>query len=405
MPQLSKTEKIAERLFEYLKTNHTNSIKGIPISDEKSVFYTLYEWALSSDGLSKELQPKSKDSDKKKIALKKSIQRALDLLMETFPGNVGFYIPDSEEPDKFFTLTKGELIGAITLNKLSKKSRYYLIKGDVSIPSLNIAFIKLIEHSMGRDDFGFLNNTLSDSLSYSKDELNLSEGDFHNNWLSKIEISPRYQALYPPKPKVEAEDICRAIFLECSFTGSYLGGEEIRYWPVRLVRQERVLYVLCRTDKNGFYKEYAIHRFTNINIDYDDEDKNSDNRMTQIRPDWISYDIQEIKQDRKPPIVLDDHENIEELVLEFFGRPAQHMSEMKFHSGELEKIYTTKSEILSYTPKGTGAKHSKITAINVPYNYNFLTWLLGFGDQVKVISPDWLRVVIKKQLVASLERY
>lgn len=239
-------------------------------------------------------------------------------------------------------------------------------------------------------------------LSYTKDELKQSEGQFHRNWLSKIEITPRYQSLYPPLSGEGAADICRAIFLECSFTAIYLNTSETRYWPVRLVRQEKVLYALCAIEEKDVYEEYAIHRFSDVSIDYDE-----DLRVKSLvkKPNWISYDVNEINQKRKPPIILDGHEFIDELVLEFFDQPAQHLSEVHFHPKELEKTYCTKSVVLSRSGPENKASHSRVTAYHVAYNYNFHTWILGFGAQVKVISPDWLKNVVKGELTKSLDRY
>ena len=398
----SNQQLIAACIFEYLKNSYNNSAKGIPISDSnKNREPNLYDWA--EDGLPDELKPvKTDNRTKYRNALRTSIKRALELLMEQYPGSVGFYIHHGKDNSKFHSLNPGEKIEKGKFSHLPKKTRYYLVKGDTAIPSLNSAYVNLIENAMGQDSFGFLNTTLEDVLSYSKYELNQAEGVFHNNWLSKIEFTPRYQQLYPPTLEVDAEEICKAIFLECSFSAQYLGGDEIRYWPVRLIKQERVLYVLCKTEEKGNYEEYAIHRFSNVQIDYDDIQK----KILVDRPDWISYDVDEINKNRKMPIVLDGHSYIKELTLEFYGKPAQHMFEVSFHPENLKKKSPKKNILLEPLPNpGKGAEHIQITAYNIPYNYNFLTWLLGFGSQVKVVEPKWLKDLIIKELKLSLERY
>lgn len=399
----SKQDQIAALVFDYLQDSFNSDSKGIPISiaDSYSDSPSLLDWARSNNGLPTELKPKSKSEKNRNSSLRRSLSRALEILMEQYPGAIGFTIPESTKPDHFYTLKPGCSYKS-EFNNLSKKAKYYSVKGDVAISSLNMAFAELMQKTMGKEDFGFLEDTVAYTLSYSTDELNQAEGQFHKNWLSKIEITPRYQSLYPPKPGADAEEICKALFLECSFKASYLNGKATTYWPVRLVRQERVLYVVCKTEEEGFYEEYALHRFSGISIDYDDE---AENKVTMQRPDWISYDAEEINENRKPPIVLDGHQNISTLTLEFFGQPAQHMSEVHFHPVKQERIYPTKFEILTPKKPGERAEHSRITAYNIPYNYNFLTWLLGFGSQVKVIYPVWLKDVVTEQLRQSLERY
>ncbi len=397
MPRTSNQRKIADLLFDYLKESYSGeSTSGIPVSSTNDV-KNLVNWAKGPDGIPFELR-----SHRNIESLRKSLMRSLELLMEQFPGAVGFYIPESDTSSHFYTLKPAQTYEDSGYKQLGRKAKYYLVKGDIAISSLNMAFAQLMQDTLGKEDFGFLENTVAYTLSYTTDELKQPEGQFHQNWLSKIEISPRYQSLYPPFPGEDAEEICRALFLECSFTGSYLNIAETRYWPVRLVRQEKVLYVLCATEEKQVYEEYAIHRFSEVCIDYDEDAREKNQNK---KPGWISYDVNEIDQKRKPPIILDGHEFIDELVLEFFDQPAQHLSEVHFHPKELEKTYRTKSEVLSRSGPGNKANHSRVTAYHVAYNYNFLTWILGFGAQVKVMSPDWLRNVVKVELTKSLDRY
>ncbi len=117
-------------------------------------------------------------------------------------------------------------------------------------------------------------------------------------------------------------------------------GEVKLYWPVRLIMQERVMYALCRTnDHDNSYREYALHRFSNIAISTNLSSEQSEFVKQAAKRLNIKYDREEIEIERVRPIVLDlDHPVIDEIELKFYGRPTRHMSEVRFHIDEYDKI-------------------------------------------------------------------
>ena len=193
MPKVSKQNRIAQLVFEYLQHSFNSQSNGVPISLAKNDADSanLFDWALSSEGLPPELKTKTDaendtESEKKRDhTLKRSLSRALELLMEQYPGAIGFKIPASNKPNQFYTLKPG-CTYKNEFKNLPKKTKYYSVKGDVAISSLNMAFAELMQKTMGKEDFGLLENTVAYTLSYSTDELKQAEGQFHKNWLSKI---------------------------------------------------------------------------------------------------------------------------------------------------------------------------------------------------------------------------
>lgn len=204
-----------------------------------------------------------------------------------------------------------------------------------------------------------------------------------NSWLKQIDIVPRYPPLYPKHSETEHQYtekvVLRALKLKRGFHGVYLNvktAERLIYYPVKLLRREWVSYVVCTTNtKTPTYKEFAIHRFK-VN-----KASHPDNVELAAPPKGhaINYIDPEIISGIEGQWGL-----LEKLTLVITGPPAQHISEMRFHeANELEDLTTV---IDSFKQSDGRVESATIEIRELPYTYEFKTWLLGLGAFAKVIE-------------------
>jgi hypothetical protein len=195
-------------------------------------------------------------------------------------------------------------------------------------------------------------------------------------WLDSVAVVPRYPKIFPKLPRHYSElesVILRALKENAGFSAKYLKGKNKEYYPVRLIRREWVSYIVCAEDAiNPVYREYAIHRF--LQCQYVSAPINAK----------LTYS--ELEIEKKVIAGVDGVWcELEQLVIEVSGPPAQHLSEMRFHEVENKK----QGQFTKFTAlemDGNRIKRVCIEVFGVPYTYELKTWILGLGANCKVIK-------------------
>ena len=355
----------------------------------------LVAYSHKKDGLSfTEIAELANNYSTNKGNARKIAERAMHELLVEFAGLIGFYIK-SASPRMGYYLTGNDNFNAYCeRNNLNNKPKLFFAKRDLEIISMNHVMDKMTANFIGDQNTDILYGSMSKNNKQTR-KTSLQ----HHEWINKIMVSSRYQSLYlniEKKNRTDTGEICSALFRGEAFQGQYLGGKLTIFWPVKLLRQEQVLYVLCKTiDHPDYVKEYSLHRFSNV-------------KTLKIKPPeniTISYDKEIIESEWIHPIEPQKHRFIENLILEFTGAPAQHMSEVRFHKSENAK-YKTFSKVTERENKPGGkAISTRVTVTHIPYDYIFKTWILGFGRQVKVIQPGWLVEEIKHEIEETCRQY
>ncbi len=334
--------------------------------------------------------------------VRKAVNRANQGLMQDYPGSYGFYSSD-EGLEVFYTLFPDDIYETAFAG-LSKQKRRYFMRRNTSIQSFEQSMFETLKGHLGSAEIDTLFKGFRDCEELSLKSLHQLCFDF----ASRFEITPRYQPLYPPKINSKnMASMLQALLHEAPFNARYLGGEEKEYWPVRLVIQGRVLYLLCVTESEpGVYREFAMHRFSDVTNELAIIEDPLDLQDYTDQGEDRSYEREAINANRVLPIEPDpDHPEIKLLELKFFGQPAQHMSEVRFHL--LEKTIDDQTSRVQIAPSKPGEKtdYCHIRARRIKNDYNLVTWLLGFGAQVEVVEPQWLREQVKASLQNTLARY
>jgi len=334
--------------------------------------------------------------------VRKAVNRANKSLMQDYPGSYGFYSSD-EGFEIFYTLFPDDIYET-ALAGLSKQKRRYFMRRNTSIQSFEQSMFETLKGHLGSAEIDTLFKGFRDCEELRLKSLHQLCFDF----ASRFEITPRYQPLYPPKiDSKNMASILQALLHEAPFNARYLNGEATDYWPVRLVIQGRVLYLLCVTESEpGVYREFAMHRFSDVTNDLARIENLLELNDYTDQGEVRSYERESINANRVLPIEPDpNHPEIKLLELKFFGQPAQHMSEVRFHL--LERTIDNQTNRVHIAPAEPGEKtnYCHIRARRIKNDYNLTTWLLGFGPQVEVVEPQWLREQIKASLQKSLEHY
>lgn len=201
------------------------------------------------------------------------------------------------------------------------------------------------------------------------------------NWLDKVRVLPPTQPRLPP---VIDPDVQEAIYK------ALLGEEEIkiRYrhrgsadapgyliWPLAIVQRGQVVHVVARLPREGIVRRFALNRIIRAELqgrkfDYPDD----------FNPDqWL------------------DEGNLG------FGGTGKKRVTLEFASEAGEAIIErplAKDQEVEALPEG------KIRIIaTLAINRQLVWWLLGYGNQVKVIAPDILMKIIATEAEAVVRKY
>jgi len=341
-------------------------------------------------------------SEASKESVRKAVNRANISLMQDYPGSYGFYSRD-EDLDLFFTLSANDTYED-GFPDVSKQKRRYFMKRDIHIQSFAESILETLKGHLGQQEIDKLLKGIQEC-----ETLNLKPShQLFFDFASRFEITPRYQPLYPPA--IDSKNMAlmlQALLHEAPFNARYLNAEATDYWPVRLVIQGRVLYLLCVTESEpGVYREFAMHRFSKVTNGLKEIMDPVDREIFTDHGAQRSYEREAINEHRVLPIeTYPDHPEIDLLELKFFGPPAQHMSEVRFHLIERTIDVETICLQSGSTEPGQKTDYCHIRAKKIKNDYNLITWLLGFGPQVEVVQPQWLREQLKVSLQNTLKRY
>lgn len=208
-------------------------------------------------------------------------------------------------------------------------------------------------------------------------------------WTQKLEVVPRYPPLFLKDPKPETERaIIDALSEELCFKANYIGDDGYRtYKPLKLVRRERVSYVLCLNELNEL-REFAMHRFSNLH--------------TVDTPAPMAQAPDADKLQRQSTIDGNWGRLLKPLTFTITGAPAQHLSEMCFDENHPE--YT---RIISTAPKAP-KDNQRLTGVkmevhNLNYTYEVLCWILGLGHHITVHSPKSVKDDVARNLKALIK--
>jgi hypothetical protein len=143
---------------------------------------------------------------------------------------------------------------------------------------------------------------------------------------------------------------------------------------VKLIRRERVSYILCLTDKEkGKLQEIAIHRIK-LPISL------SEKEYVEPATFGINLSAKNLPQE---PRVDGRWGELQKIVLEIEGPPAQHLSEVRFHPDPKDSHLTKRTVVRKV---GDVIYCVRLEIQNIEYNYEFKCWLLGLGSFCRVIE-------------------
>jgi hypothetical protein len=224
----------------------------------------------------------------------------------------------------------------------------------------------------------------------------------HKKWENKIQIESRYPPIYPKLGEDyddKEEIIFEALQANNEFSASYdFDTDHINsYFPVRLLRREHTLYILCalngRTDE---FESFAIHRFTNV--------KPSDTKPNK----WRRLTKKYIDQVTKTSVDSKKWKVYDRISIRVSGESAHHFTAARFHEDVLKENLTEVSDF-KYK-EGGDEQDNKIEALtltirDIQYSYEIRTWILGLGAKAEVLKPTAIRDDIASEISALSEMY
>lgn len=191
----------------------------------------------------------------------------------------------------------------------------------------------------------------------------------HLAWLDKIQIISRGQPLIPPTIKQEVLDtVYEALFSDRRFTATYRrreGGELLscKVNPLGLVFINKSIYLVCTLWEYDDIKQMPLHRFEEATL--------LDTPAREI-PDFSLDQYVKEKKEFDYPVGSSSIK----LVASFAPEAAHHLRETPLSEDQQIEKKSEEEVIVTATVADTA---------------QLRWWLLGFGDQVEVLSPKTLR--------------
>ena len=201
-------------------------------------------------------------------------------------------------------------------------------------------------------------------------------------WKDKVRVIPVTHGYVTPKIKDEIQGIIyESLLREKQFVGKYLSREATKskkavFNPLAIVSHGVVTRVICTREIDGqidnIIRYLPIHRFKSVSP--------LENKINI--PDGFNLD--DYLSSGQIEYLYD--ENID-LHLKFRHSAGLHLTETPFSKNQEIKIVKGKSITLK---------------AKTPYTETLKRWILGFGDQVKVMGPAKLKKEIKEIYKTSL---
>ena len=163
------------------------------------------------------------------------------------------------------------------------------------------------------------------------------------------------------------------------------------YFPVRLVRREKILYVVCTTsNKGGQFESYAVHRLKEVSP------------TDQTHRKWSSAYI-----DKRLAPGVDESKRTYQLRIRLSGPATTHFTEVRFHEDEKKGGLTWLDPDREYENIGNETKLKAVTLCiaEIAYTYEIKTWILGLGSNAVVLEPAEIRRDIENEVRAMAFKY
>lgn len=207
-------------------------------------------------------------------------------------------------------------------------------------------------------------------------------------WKDKVRVIPVTHGYVSPKIKEEIQSIIyEALLREKKFKGRYLSREttaakQAVFNPLAIVSHGVVTRVICTREIGGqiddIIRYLPIHRFKSASA--------LEEKITVP----IDFNLDDYLASGEMEYLYDESINLE---LKFTHSSGLHLTETPFSKDQSINIIKGKSITLKAT---------------TPYTETLRKWILGFGDQVKVIGPSKLKKEIQdihqKALQKNIEK-
>ena len=206
--------------------------------------------------------------------------------------------------------------------------------------------------------------------------LNQTHGSDLIKWNDKVRVMPVTHQYVAPKIKDDIQNVIyEALLREKKFSGSYKSRDSLKskrgdFNPLAIISHGAVTRLVCTREisnkSDNIIRHLPLHRFKSANLLEEEiiipHDFNLDDYLSSGEIDYL-YD-----------------KNID-LHLKFSYKAGLHLMETPFSEKQNIKVI----------------EHESITLkANTPYTETLKRWILGFGDQVKVIGPLKLKKEIQK---------
>ena len=214
--------------------------------------------------------------------------------------------------------------------------------------------------------------------------LNSSQGSDLIKWNDKVRVVPATHEYSSPKIKEDIQQVIyEAVLREKKFSGSYLSRESQKpkkgiYNPLAIISHGVVTRVICTRELKGevenLVRYLPLHRF----------------KSAKLLEDPIKvpngFNLDEYLDSGQMGYLYDKEINLH---LEFSLAAGSHLIETPFSKHQSIKII--KNELI-------------ILKTKTPYTETLKRWILGFGDQVKVLGPPRLKKEIQDIYKRSIKK-
>lgn len=216
---------------------------------------------------------------------------------------------------------------------------------------------------------------IAPQIRQARDWLKIHRPPGGKSWPDKVASVPRAFPLLPAEPhRAVQEAIYEALYEERQLKAIYKGGEYILH-PVGLIDRGYVSYLMAMAWDTPHPFMYALHRF--------DRAEKLDDPARKPK----SFDLQRYVQDGNVDIPMGDPIKLK---CRFFNGAGEHLRETPL----------SQEQIIRDEDQGV----MQVTADVIP-SEALRWWLQGFGANVEVLAPKWLRREIGDALTEAAARY
>jgi predicted DNA-binding transcriptional regulator YafY len=218
---------------------------------------------------------------------------------------------------------------------------------------------------------------IAPQVAQARDWLKIHRPPGRKSWPDKVASVPRAFPLLPAEPKRAVQEaIYEALYEERQISAVYKGGEYILH-PVGLIDRGYISYLMAMAWDTPHPFMYALHRF--------DKAEKLDKPARKAK----GFDLEEYVRQGNVDIAMGEPVNLK---LRFFHDAGEHLRETPLADDQTIKDEDKEKGIM------------QVRARVVP-SEALRWWLQGFGANVEVLSPKWLRREIGDALTEAAARY